>query len=170
MDAFGSPPPHPHDLTMATGSAIYTQMEAKSLLAAPRYKGWQFLTTLRPVIAILLVALMAGNAIAGSFSGIVHSHAVEDGGLHHLHDSSYHHHDHNGGARPAADMNGDGASNADASGDQGKLHEHGPIIALGLTSTPAFNVPASRATWALPSPDSLVLDRRLAFDRPPRAA
>ena len=141
------------------------------MLAAQRYKGWRSLTALRPVIAILLVALMAGNAIAGSFSGIVHSHALEDGGLHHFHDSNpHHHHEHDGGPSLAADMNGDAASNADANGNQGQLHEHGPIIVLGLTSTLAFSVPATRTTWAPSSPVSLALDRRKTSERPPRAA
>lgn len=141
------------------------------MLAARRYKGWRILTALRPVIAILLVALMAGNAVAGSFSGFLHSHALEDAGHHH-HDGGdhRHHHGHAGGALAVADLSGVAVSDAEGNLNPEQLHGHGPIVALGLTSTLAFSVATTRATWALPSPDTLVLDRRTASERPPRAA
>ena len=141
------------------------------MLTARRNKGWRILTALRPVMAMLLIALMAGNAVAGSFSGFLHSHALEDSGHHHHDDSSdHHHHNDAGGALPVVDVDGVSVSATDGSLDQGQLHEHGPIMALGLTSALGFAIPGLRPTWASPRPDSLVLDRRIASERPPRAA
>ena len=95
------------------------QMEVCDLLSARRHQGLRVFTALRPVIALLLIALMAGNAMAGSFSGFAHVHDGLQLEHHHHHDDGDHHHHHDGDelggyvTSPAAQASGPTISGSD---------------------------------------------------------
>ena len=78
------------------------------MLLARRHQRSRVYTVLRSVIAALLIALMAGNAMAGSFSGFAHEHMSAVRHHHNHDDGDDHHHDDNldGDSTPAAKVNG----------------------------------------------------------------
>jgi hypothetical protein len=150
------------------------QMEVCGLLSARRHQGWRVFTALRPVIAVLLIALMAGNAMAGSFSGFVHVHHDEHIGHHHHHDGDDHHHHHDDNldgdaSTPAAKENGPTVSGSDGPPEKGQIHVHDPIVTLGLAKVVQWVLKPIQPAWEPRPPNQLVSDHRISSERPPRA-
>jgi hypothetical protein len=150
-------------------------MEVCDLLLARRHQRSRILTVLRPVIAVLLIALMAGNAMAGSFSGFAHEHDGVQFGHHHHHDDGddYHHHDDDNlagdASTPAAKVNGPTVSGSDRGPEQGQIHVHDPIVTLGLAKVVQWVLKPIRPAWEPRPPNQLVSDHRISSERPPRA-
>lgn len=146
------------------------------MLSARRHQGWRVFTALRPVISVLLVVLMAGNAVSGSFSGFAHAHDSDHIGHHYHHDDGEDHHHHDDDHRdgyatlPAADTGEPAISDTNREAEQGQIHVHGPVVTLGLAKVVAWEPKPIRPAWNPPSPDQLVSDHQIPSERPPRAA
>jgi hypothetical protein len=133
----------------------------------------------RPMIAAVLIMLMAGHAIASSFSGYLHVHDNVAVGHHHHHgDDDHHHHDDGGqdeGASSApdaslADLTIQGSPDPSDDNSQRTLHEHGSIVTLGLPAAAERTHHFERTAWDPPRPDSGVATSCVPSERPPRAA
>ena len=141
---------------------------------APIKKNWWTSAALRPVIAVLLIVLMASNVVAGSFSGVIHSHENGHVSHHHHGDGDHHHHDStvNVDAIEAwlADVDGRGAAGPTDDKLLGTLHDHGPIITLGLVGIAEWPHDLVRALWEPAHHAQFVPRDHSPSERPPRAA
>lgn len=146
------------------------------MLSARHHRDWRVFSALRPVIAILLIVLMAGNAVAGSFSGFAHVHDREHSGHHHHHDDGedHHHHDADQLASDSTplvvDVDHPTITASDQAPEQGQIHIHDPIVTLGLSKVAHWALKPVRPAWEPPSPDQLISHQRIPSERPPRAA
>ena len=128
----------------------------------------------RPMIAVLVIMLMAGNAVASSFSGYLHVHENAAIGHHHHHgDDDHHHHDDSATSMAGAalaDLAAQGSTDPSDDKGQSTLHEHGPIVTLGLPAAAEWTHDYQRTAWDPPRPHGGIATHCVPSERPPRAA
>jgi hypothetical protein len=148
------------------------------LPSARVHRTWRTSAALRPVVAVLLIVLMASNVVAGSFSGFLHIHIYEHTGHHHHHHGDDHHHHNDGASGDDAgatevllpDVRDEGPAGSADDKWQGKLHDHGPIVTLGLVKTAEWAHEFARSLWNPAREAQLVPANHGPSERPPRVA